>query len=355
MECWRLLCCCFPRPSPSMQPPPKQPAPLADDDLEERKRREMAQSRGRRPSVSSGSLQDSKNAPKKFVPKSDDAIERIKRAVAGNFMFNSLDPDQQRDVIGAMEEKVVTAAEVVIKQDYWGDLSSVTQGDEGDFFYVVDLGEFDVFTHKSPTTPVFHYTKGNTFGELALMYNSPRAATVVATTDGILWALDRDTFRRIIVTASKKRSQMYEALLVGMELMSHLTHAEVSVIADALQPATYAAGDVIIHQDDDNYNAFHFYIVVQGDCNFVYTDSEGKSSVVGSVGPSGYFGEKALTEKSKRAVSVVAATEVQCLSMDVATFERLMGPFQEIFERQITSYANASEVHLEMQSVRTDL
>ncbi|KDO35217.1 hypothetical protein SPRG_00063 [Saprolegnia parasitica CBS 223.65] len=347
MECWRLLCCCFP--SAPMKVPAKPAAPpvatfATEEDPEERKRRAMAQSRGRRPSVSSGSLQDAKTSSKKFVPKSDDAIERIKRAVAGNFMFNSLDTDQQRDVISAMEEKVVRLGDAVIKQ-----------GDEGDFFYVVDEGEFDVYTHKSPEAPVFHYTKGNTFGELALMYNSPRAATVVATTDAVLWALDRDTFRRIIVTASKLRSQKYESLLVGMELMSHLTNAEVSVIADALQPAAYRAGDTIIHQGDEDYNAFHFYILMDGECNFVYTDDDGKSSVVGSVGPCGYFGEKALTEKSKRAVSVVAATDVTCLSMDVATFERLMGPFQDIFSRQITSYANASDVHSELQSARTDL
>ncbi|KDO19838.1 hypothetical protein SPRG_14938 [Saprolegnia parasitica CBS 223.65] len=305
----------------------------------------MAQSRGRRPSVSSGSLQSAMVGPKKFVPKSDDAIERIKRSVASNFMFNSLDVEQQRDVIGAMEEKVVRRGDIVINQ-----------GDEGDYFYVIDDGELDVFTRATGlATPVFHYVRGNTFGELALMYNSPRAATVVATTDAVLWALDRDTFRRIIVTASKMRSQKYEALLANMELMSHLTRHEVSIIADALQPATYRAGDVVIRQDDADYNTFHFYLLVDGECNFVYSDDDGTSSVVGSVGPGGYFGEKALTEKSKRAVSVVAATDVSCLSMDVATFERLMGPFQDIFERQITSYPNASEVHFELRKTRTVL
>jgi hypothetical protein len=42
---------------------------------------------------------------------------------------------------------------------------------------------------------------------MALMYNSPWVATVIAVTNGILWALDRDTFQRIIVTANKRRSK----------------------------------------------------------------------------------------------------------------------------------------------------
>ena len=45
------------------------------------------------------------------------------------------------------------------------------------------------------------YTPGESFGELALLYNAPRAATIVCKTDSQLWSLERGAFNAIIKTA----------------------------------------------------------------------------------------------------------------------------------------------------------
>lgn len=45
------------------------------------------------------------------------------------------------------------------------------------------------------------YVPGESFGELALLYNAPRAATIIANTNCDLWALDRKTFTYIIKSA----------------------------------------------------------------------------------------------------------------------------------------------------------
>lgn len=77
----------------------------------------------------------------------------------------------------------------------------ITQGGIGDYFYVVETGALDVFVSRNgaPRVKVTDYTANGSFGELALMYNAPRAASVVAVADCILWALDRVTFRRILM------------------------------------------------------------------------------------------------------------------------------------------------------------
>ena len=49
------------------------------------------------------------------------------------------------------------------------------------------------------------YQPGEFFGELALMYNAPRAATINCTKTGLLYVLDRQTFSHIVKNAATKK------------------------------------------------------------------------------------------------------------------------------------------------------
>ena len=55
---------------------------------------------------------------------------------------------------------------------------ALVTGEDGDYFYVLECGAADVYVPKLGSDPVFAYKPGNSFGELALMYNTPRAATI---------------------------------------------------------------------------------------------------------------------------------------------------------------------------------
>ena len=71
-----------------------------------------------------------------------------------------------------------------------------------------------------------HYLHAWSFGELALMYNCPRNATIIAQSEGILWALDQAVFRRIVVGAAARKRRSYESLLEGVPMLSELTEYE---------------------------------------------------------------------------------------------------------------------------------
>lgn len=112
--------------------------------------------------------------------------ERLDQA----FMFNALNPAELEIVLNAMVGVTKKAGEEIIKQ-----------GDEGDRLYVVEKGVLNctkLFAGNTESTFLKEYQPGEAFGELALLYNAPRAATITAKSDAELWALDRRTFNFIV-------------------------------------------------------------------------------------------------------------------------------------------------------------
>jgi CRP-like cAMP-binding protein len=67
----------------------------------------------------------------------------------------------------------------------------IRAGDHGDRFYVVDHGEVEILVEGEPPR---REGEGEYFGEIALLRDVPRTATVRAATDVDLFALDRDHF-----------------------------------------------------------------------------------------------------------------------------------------------------------------
>lgn len=89
---------------------------------------------------------------------------------------------------------------------------------------------------------------GGSFGELALLYSQPRAATVISTTEAKLWVVDGKTFRRIIMTSAHKKRKLYESFLKTVPILSSLEPAELVKLADALEPQQFVEGDNIISE-----------------------------------------------------------------------------------------------------------
>jgi cAMP-dependent protein kinase regulator len=210
------------------------------------------------------------------------------------------------------------------------------QGDAGDYFYIVESGNFDIHVSKAGHVEpgpdgmgakVASSGPGTSFGELALMYNAPRAATVVSTEPSIVWQLDRITFRRILMDSAFQRRRMYESFLEEVPLFSTLTAYERSKIADALDTHKYPAGSAIIREGDVGDK---FYILESGDAEAF---KRGEDKPLKSYGKGDYFGELALLEDKPRAASVISKSEVKVATLGKDGFQRLLGPVEGIMRR----------------------
>lgn len=263
----------------------------------------------------------------------------------------------------------------------------IRQGEEGDYFYVVESGEFEVYVAKDggPPRRVMEITSGGTFGELALMDNTPRRASVCARTEGVLWAVGRATFQSILVEATLRHRKKYEPYLNDVPLLAAIDPYERSAMADCLVEVAHQDREPIIRVGD---KGDAFYIVLEGNAAAVVPDQEtGKQkevmarapapaararsegppcfacAAVSSSGPSllaapderphlacrfsaqqytrgSYFGEVALLRNEPRKVTVIAKGEVLVARMDVTAFRRLLArPLQHKLEQSMQSYS----------------
>lgn len=177
----------------------------------------------------------------------------------GNFMFESLNPKDKKAILGAIVPITKNAGDNIIQQ-----------GDDGDFFYILESGTLNCKKLINPTdteeTFLKEYQPGESFGELALLYNAPRAATITcksATCE--LWALERNTFNSIVKTAVQVKREKYDDFLEKVEILKCMERYERTKLADAFKEEWFEEDDYIIKQGDKDENS-SFYMIIEGEC-----------------------------------------------------------------------------------------
>ena len=268
-------------------------------------------------------------------------------AVSQSLLFASLTEEQRGIVVDRMWLQQVPARSTIIKQ-----------GDPGDHFYVVERGVFDIFVKPKPNSSPTHALPSPTtssispltspqhqkvaerhpsesFGELALLYNAPRAATVIAREDSAVWVLSRFTFRRIVTRGMEKKWKEYEAFLTRVTSFEALLDYERAKIAEALEEVEYGAGAVIVKQGDEGDT---FFIIKAGQVRCTIR-GEQESVEVARYSAGDFFGERALVNNERRAATVTAVTDTTCLYLNREAFALLLGPFEDIFRRRVRGYS----------------
>lgn len=170
---------------------------------------------------------------KKTIHKSDQVRNLIYHSIKQNMLFRTCSEEELQDLIDAFDTASFKADSTVIKQ-----------GDEGDLFYVVETGSLDIMVSSidpngdssSPRDVQvgIPYVSGSSFGELALMYGSPRAATIRANSDCVLWFLDRRAFKGITGSHKQKRDEIILDCIRKVSMVSFLNSKSVSLNSTTL-------------------------------------------------------------------------------------------------------------------------
>lgn len=259
------------------------------------------------------------------VKKSTQEKKKIREIVRSNFLFSHLLDQQLSDVISVMKRQDVEAGDIIIRQN-----------EAGETFYIVSTGEYDVrvataddgddfgqIVHTYRATKTLHPT----FGDLALIYSKPRAATIIAKTDGSLWTLDRLAFRSILMRRPMKETIR---LLRSVEVLKPLEIAQIQRLAEEMQQVTFPPDTTIVKQGDQGDA---FYLIIEGSCVVKKSNTANKKEeIVGYLEVHEYFGERALLNNEARAASVIASEKTVCLTIGRPAFESSLGRLSCIIE-----------------------
>eukprot|EP00928_Gymnodinium_smaydae_P069977 TRINITY_DN53935_c0_g1_i1.p1 TRINITY_DN53935_c0_g1~~TRINITY_DN53935_c0_g1_i1.p1 ORF type:complete len:760 (+),score=204.12 TRINITY_DN53935_c0_g1_i1:63-2282(+) len=233
----------------------------------------------------------------------------VRAAVSGNDNLQEVflkDAEEWDKLASCVWEEKIAKGKEVITQGSW----------EADSFYIVKDGSFDVFVDGTKMTTV---KACGSFGELALLYQAPRAATVKAVVDSTVYVLDRADFKSILSSHMDKESEVYRTYLDTIEAFKSISADDKKHVAHALSTKRFKRGDNIMEQGKIGDT---FYILVDGDVEVLKNgQSVNRLSVKEGSGKLKHFGEISIIKKCPITATIVCRSpEAKCLSIDHTSF-----------------------------------
>ncbi|NWT77770.1 KGP2 kinase, partial [Lanius ludovicianus] len=268
---------------------------------------------------------------KAAVRKDSSEKKLITDALNKNQFLKRLEPHQTRDMVECMYERTFQQGSYVIRQ-----------GEPGNHIFVLKEGSLEVFQQNKLLSSIPVWTA---FGELAILYNCTRTASVKAITNVKTWALDREVFQNIMRVTAQTRQEQYRNFLRSVSLLKNLPEDKLTKIMDCLEVEYYDKGDYVIREGEEGNT---FFIIAKG--KVIVTQSTADHSqpqVIKNLHKGDYFGEKALISDDVRSANVIADEyNVECLVIDRETFNQTVGTYEELqtyLEGYVANLAQADE------------
>ncbi|XP_051510722.1 cGMP-dependent protein kinase 1 isoform X2 [Myxocyprinus asiaticus] len=237
------------------------------------------------------------------VTKSASETAQIVKAISKNDFLSRLD-----------EEQISMMVELMKVLDHCPGDTIITEGTEGNSMYIVAAGELRV---TQAGRDLRNLTSGDVFGELAILYNCKRTASVKAITSVKLWCIERQTYRSIMTNKSKQKREQLMGFLKTARTLKALNDIQLSKIIDSMEEVKFQKKDVIVREGAEGNT---FYIILKGEV-LVTKNVSGQQKIIRKMGEGEHFGELALIREIHRTATCTAVGAVTCFSIDKEVFE----------------------------------
>lgn len=235
-----------------------------------------------------------------------------------NILTAKLSDEAVNNLVNAMYERQYEAGEVLIKF-----------GDMGNEYFVLGEGTCECLVHDEISKEVVlkkTLKPGNCFGELALLYNSIRSATIKALTPCKAYVLAGSLFRSIIMASAVKLRNVRFQFLDGVKIFEQISRYEKLKLLDGLEVKRFEEGEVVLREGDAGD---YFYIVESGTVHV--SKLKGEQQVpIRMLGTGDYFGEIALIKPNqKRTVTIRTLEGTKLLALGRETFGKILGSIEK--------------------------
>jgi len=270
--------------------------------------------------------------------KEDKSRNLIRSAIMDNDFMKNLEPAQIAEIVDCMYPMEYARGALIIKE-----------GDVGSIVYVMEEGKVEV-SRESKFLSIL--PPGKVFGELAILYNCKRTATIKAAVDCKLWAIERQCFQTIMMRTGLIRQAEHSAFLKSVPSFAGLQEETLLKIADVLEENTYKSGECIVRQGAAGDT---FFIIKHGRVKVTKKDeSDKEEKFIRNLHKGDFFGEKALQGEEKRTANIIADDEngVACLVIDRESFNHLIANLEDIKTRYVDLPERKKIIHQEFKALK---
>ncbi|VDK53954.1 unnamed protein product [Anisakis simplex] len=253
---------------------------------------------------------DQHKAKLQHHPKQAGSKQLIRDAVQKNDFLRQLAKEQVIELVECMYEMRARAGQWIIQE-----------GEPGDRLFVVGEGQLQVSREGNALGTI---GPAVVMGELAILYNCVRTASIQALTDVQLWVLDRSVFQMITMRLGMERHAQLMAFLDNVSIFENLSEDRISKIADCLDQDYYTGGNYIIREGEKGDT---FFILNSGQVRVTQQiEGEPEPREIRILKQGDFFGEKALLGEEVRTANVIAMNPgVEVLTLDRESFTKLIG------------------------------
>jgi CRP-like cAMP-binding protein len=226
----------------------------------------------------------------------------------------------QVPLFSGCEAQDLTALAQAVEQVQFGRGQWVIKENEpGESFFMVLEGELEVLKtlpNRKRSTTIGWIGPGDCFGEIALLEETPRTASIRARSKCRLLKLDRGEFERLILSrvgaARLREILQHVRYLNRLTFMSGWPVSDLCEFAKRCKSAHFKQGTFVLRRGEANH---FFYLIYDG-----WFEARNGERVLRRMGPGDYFGEISLLENWQATADVVALEEGRCLTMGRTDF-----------------------------------